>query len=469
MNTIALRQTTTATIRRPATGAAFTSLTVSLLAAATIVAVSLVPSAVATENALLWSTWAFGIAMIARIVFDVRAHGFMRLAAPVNVIFGGVLVILLAEPLQPNYSVNLYQEVVQEEFIAIGLFLAFVVIGAGLAPLPVPKRLLRLAAARYSSLQLRILIFLCFVIGMMNFVAGANFNPTTLMQGLLSARFEAPWSRGALGGWDAFRDFLTFFGYPLPTLCVLLAHHRKHWLLPDVIGGLICSGIFLLFVSQGGGRRLLVDIVGSALITFILVNRNKVKFRHVAIAVVVVFGTAYAANYMLHARTAGFSTGVDTGEKTELRVDDNFWSFGEVIKAIPNEHDYVYWGMVIYVGVRPMPRIFWPNKPVDPGFDLAAHMGRNDVLYSTTVLGESYFSWGLAGVALGGLVFGLLANFWSSFLAGTRSPVGYAVYAMGAMALFLGIRSYIELTLMAYPIILWLIWDLITGSRTRRA
>jgi len=291
-----------------------------------------------------------------------------------------------------------------------------------------------------------------------------------MMSGLLSARFEAPWTRGALGGWDAFRDFLTFFGYPLPTLCVLLAHQRKRWLIPDVVGGLICSGIFLIFLAQGGGRRLVIDIVGAALITYILVNRHKIKARHLVVALFVVAATGYAANYMLYARTRGFAEAVDQEKiSTELRVDDNFWSLGEVINAIPNEHPYVYLGMVTYVAVRPIPRVFWPDKPVGPGFDLAEHLGRADVLYSTTVIGESYFSGGLIGVAIAGLVFGFLANFWSKFLASVRSGVGYAVYGLGAMALFLGIRSFIELTLMAYPIVLWLIWDFITGRRTRRA
>src|SRR5688572_31517468 len=51
-----------------------------------------------------------------------------------------------------------------------------------------------------------------------------------------------------------------------------------------------------------------------------------------------------------------------------------------------------YHRYVVYVMVRPVPRVFWPEKPVDPGFDLPTALGVEGVSYSYSVIGELYMS-----------------------------------------------------------------------------
>ena len=53
-----------------------------------------------------------------------------------------------------------------------------------------------------------------------------------------------------------------------------------------------------------------------------------------------------------------------------LHVDDNFLRLAQVIQLVPAQHDYVYLQQLIFTAVRPVPRVFWPGKPIDPGFDL---------------------------------------------------------------------------------------------------
>ena len=65
-----------------------------------------------------------------------------------------------------------------------------------------------------------------------------------------------------------------------------------------------------------------------------------------------------------------------------------------MIQLIPAEHDYVYSKQLVFAVIRPVPRVFWPSKPVDPGFDLPAIIGMKGVSLSTSILGEWYISYG---------------------------------------------------------------------------
>ena len=49
-----------------------------------------------------------------------------------------------------------------------------------------------------------------------------------------------------------------------------------------------------------------------------------------------------------------------------IRVDDNFLRMGQIVEAIPGTYAYTGFHWLLYVVVRPVPRVFWPEKPVDP-------------------------------------------------------------------------------------------------------
>jgi hypothetical protein len=66
---------------------------------------------------------------------------------------------------------------------------------------------------------------------------------------------------------------------------------------------------------------------------------------------------------------------------------------------------------------------------------------------------------GLLAVALGGYLFGRLAQALTHLLS-TTGRAGLLIYGIGTLALFAGMRSMIELVLMSYGILAWaaLVW-----------
>jgi len=124
-------------------------------------------------------------------------------------------------------------------------------------------------------------------------------------------------------------------------------------------------------------------------------------------------------------------------------------------QLIPQSHPFVYHKYVVYVLVRPVPRVFWPEKPIDPGFDLPTALGVEGVSYSYSVIGELYMSLGLLGVALGGWFYGRVAAMASGLLKQTTTQGAFVIYSIVVMALFSGMRSILELILVSYVVLAW--------------
>lgn len=85
-----------------------------------------------------------------------------------------------------------------------------------------------------------------------------------------------------------------------------------------------------------------------------------------------------------------------------------------------------------------------------------------------SAIGEFYMSFGWTGIVTGGLVFGWLARHWSQVLDTGYGVTGTALYGLGTMALFLGMRSLLELVLMTYPILCWYALDCFFWKWMRR-
>src|SRR5262249_28351166 len=121
----------------------------------------------------------------------------------------------------------------------------------------------------------------------------------------------------------------------------------------------------------------------------------------------------------------------------------------------PTFYPYVYHKLIYWAAVRPIPRVFWEGKPVDPGFDLPAMLGRRDASLTTSVIGEFYMSGGFFGVLAGGIFFGFLGGMVSGLLKGEMTAERALVYSIIVMALFAGGRSLLELVLTSYMLIAW--------------
>src|SRR5678816_271310 len=131
----------------------------------------------------------------------------------------------------------------------------------------------------------------------------------------------------------------------------------------------------------------------------------------------------------------------DSLEGQHLRVDDNFYRLCQIIQLIPQSYPYVYHRYLVYVIVRPVPRVFWPGKPVDPGFDLPSALGVEGLSLSYSVIGELFMSLGFIGVAFGGWFYGRDASTANALLTRSNTQGARVIYSIVVMALFSGMRS----------------------------
>ena len=374
---------------------------------------------------------------------------------------------LLLDLLQGVYAMEeIAADQVRIAFLAIGLFVAMVWLGAIRRSWKIPNVLISSVSQEFSINTYFGLALACFLLGMLKFAIPCDFNVFEMAGYLGQERWAAPWGRGQLGGWDAFLDHLQYFGYLLPVLTVVIG--RRVGL--RNLRTLICialSCVMALFLAQSGSRRVIGVVAGMALILWVL-DQPRLRVKHLVISVFAVVSLLIALQVMLEYRNVGLSVLVGQAEipsgrfekrqileEQHLRVDDNFYRLCQVIQLIPESYPFVYHKYLIYVLVRPVPRVFWPEKPVDPGFDLPAALGVEGVSYSYSVIGELYMSLGLIGIALGGWFYGRVASMASALLARCTTQGALVIYSIVVMALFSGMRSILELILVSYVVLAW--------------
>ena len=148
-----------------------------------------------------------------------------------------------------------------------------------------------------------------------------------------------------------------------------------------------------------------------------------------------------------------------------LHVDDNFLRLAQVIQIVPAEHPHVGFQQLWFTIVRPVPRVFWPGKPIDPGFDLPSLVGMKGVSLSTSIIGEWYLSFGWLAVVLGGWLHGRLARTANVLREREEYRTNPIVYGLAVMILVSGMRSMQDLVIMSYALVAWWVANRLTRER----
>ena len=298
------------------------------------------------------------------------------------------------------------------------------------------------------------LIFICFLVGISNFVISVNFNLVEMFSYLGAPRWAAPWGRGRLGDWTAFMDQAQYFGYIVPSLAALHLV-RRGWLNTHSVIAVACAVVVVLLLAVGGGRRIIGVAVGAALLVWLL-STPRIRLSTFLGVAVATFVLLLGMQFILEIRGGGYSAFRKEGAQySYLHVDDNFLRLSQLIDLIPAKFDYVYFRQIFLTLLRPIPRVFWEGKPIDAGFDLATVLGLKDVSLSSTILGEWYLSFGWIGVTLGGWLHGRLASAVNLVLPERVTDNNPITYALLVMVLFAGIRSMQDLVLMSYAVLAW--------------
>lgn len=382
-----------------------------------------------------------------------------------NLVALGFVFWLLLDPIQGAYDLRDAADwAIRDAFIAIGVSAASMWVGVAGKPWPLPKWITEIAMRPMDTRTVGRLVPVCLALGMFNYAYSTNFNLAEMFSYIGANRWAAPWARGQLGGWEAFRDQLQYFGYILPSLTALLIARTGFSF--SVLLSIGASAIMLAFLAQGGGRRIIGVTVGAALLVWIQAQ-PVLKVRRLLIAGAITVVMAATMQLMLNIRGIGYAEFMFLGDSQYdyLHVDDNYLRLAQVIEIVPADHPHVYFQQIWFTLVRPVPRVFWPGKPLDPGFDLPSIVGLKGVSLSTSIIGEWYLSYGWLAIIFGGWLHGRLARTANSLREQPAYQNNPIVYGLAVMVLVAGMRSMQDLVIMSYALVAWWMANRLTRDR----
>lgn len=368
---------------------------------------------------------------------------------------------LLLDLIQGSFGLEgVSQEDVRLAFLMIGLFSVSVWVTGLARPWNLPQVVKQAATVSLNTSVLFRIGIAAFLLAFLRFAIPSGFDFAAMLAAFGENRWGAPWARGALGGWDAFLDHIGYFGYMLPPVTAILARRVGIFNWRTLLMALASFVILALF-STGGGRRIVGVMVGSGLVVWFLSARPP-KLRDLVTLGALMAGLLAFMQVMLLYRGVGIAAAFSEEtqikqESSHLRIDDNFLRLAQTIHIIPYSHPHVGADYLIWVIARPIPRVFWPEKPLDPGFDLPQFLGQSGVSLTVSLVGELYMAFGFLGCIGGGLFVGYLANTLPEVFKTGATPGALIIFGGGLLALFAGMRSGIEMILMSYGILAWIV------------
>jgi oligosaccharide repeat unit polymerase len=309
-----------------------------------------------------------------------------------------------------------------------------------------------------SQLLFKALVVAAFL-GYLNMLLAVKFNPMALIDGMLGPRFSEPWARGAIGGISSLISELSLMLNAIPPLAGVLWNRRRQFSRMQLV--LVLAILALTFFQgfSGGTRNVFVAYAATFLVGYLLtLPKNTIWNTLIPIGVMVVV-VGYATYHMLEFRTIGLRSYMtdkvyesDTIRST-LAVDYNLWSLGLLVDAFPQKHDFIGSEVLTWALVKPIPRVFWPGKPLGLSVSIEEIVGAEGWTVAATYLGEAYMMAGTAGVIGVSLGFGVLCAWWNRLALQRQSDYAMLVFALGFFVLAVSMRSMFWLTTTALPIV----------------
>ena len=371
---------------------------------------------------------------------------------------------LLFDLIQGAYPLTaVSRDEVWTAFAAIGIFNCFFSTAVAFRSRWVPGWIRTSSEISYSGATLFNLTLVAFALGVFKFAYPCGFDPVKMIFYLTQDRWSAPWIRGDFGGWEAFVDHMQYFGYGLPALSVMIAD-KLGWRSWRTSTAAVFALAISAFLIQTGSRRIVGVMFGIALIIWIL-NQNRITVGKIVGLFAMLGALIFLMELMVALRGSGLAAFANMHESERkqittidrIHVDDNFLRLSQIIKFVPDYFPFVGFRYITWVLIRPIPRVFWPSKPVSPGFDLPTALGTQGVSLSCSSIGEFYLCGGLPAVAIGGLFFGFLSKLASNILVLNRGEGRLFIFGSLVMSIFTGMRSLIELILMSYVVLTWIV------------
>jgi hypothetical protein len=435
-------------------------LAILILVPGTALAVACIPQDVQLAGALFWPACIM-VASLAIVPLISTFKNTKNLFLAHHLLVLAPIYWLLLDLVQKAYDLpGVTRQEAMLGFLAIGLFVMGVWIGELQHPWRMPEAVRRAAEINLSIDGLFAVATIAFVLGMGRYAIPCGFNPKVMWENLFVDRWSAPWTAQQFSGWEAFRYHLGYFGFLLSIFAVALGV-RTGWFRWRTLLCLAMSVIMSAFLAQEGGRREVGVFVGMGIVSWVLMQKKQ-KARTLVMVSLSAAALLFTMQTILYYRNAGFEAAL-YGEDREavqkkgyIHVDDNFLRLCQTIGIVPESHPYVHLQFVYFVLVRPIPRVFWPGKPINGGYDAADAIGEKNVSLSMSAIGELYLSWGMLAVVFGGWFYGRLARMSNELFGRTEQTGAVVLFSTMTMALFVGVRSLLDLILISYVVLAWI-------------
>lgn len=354
-------------------------------------------------------------------------------------------------------------------FSAIALFAMSLESGSLLASIR-PMRTQKWRVSQADDLTARFLIYAaicCFGFGTLRVLVPCNFNPGCIVESFFVPRLEARWYTANLPNIDAVLRNLSYFGYLILPLTVLLWHKEKRFSGRVIFAGLLAFA-FLLILFRDGGRRNVGVVVGASGLLWVLLY-PRLRPRHFVAMISGIIMLLFVMQVMVAWRYTGIGTALMAGaslkakNRSGIAVDTNLLYMGYIADRVPKVTAHTGLIGITYIFTAGIPRSILPaSAPRTRGFNLVSlaglRMGRG-YTWTASAVGDLYLIGGYLAIAAGGIIFGILANFCNRLLS-PGSVQSRFIYAMAAMTLFAGLRAIhdipiIGLSVAALWAILW--------------
>ncbi len=213
---------------------------------------------------------------------------------------------------------------------------------------------------------------------------------------------------GLYGDANAYETSATFLGFicqftrgVVPLSLIIFALSKKKKLIYGII---LLTAMFEMI--NGFRYMIVIMICGFFFFNYISKSKKVDPVRLIVLSLVLCFVVGIVGYSRNSVRTgAGFDGGGFGFQDIMDALLGNFRiykSYYAVIKAVPSMTPYLYFDqMLIYTMIMAIPRMIWPNKPLNPGTAAQYYgMGQTavDSGYAYPNLGEYYYSFGTFGV-----------------------------------------------------------------------
>jgi oligosaccharide repeat unit polymerase len=389
---------------------------------------------------------------------------FRRLLHPHVVLTGVLLVLFTSDFLVRGYAwetvgaiprseVEYYQLILLVTLTIIWATTYFVALSYGpVGPLGIRKQ----RAGTRSHTILLILASLILVFEVMKRLAttGWSFEEAIVLS-LLAYGGEAPWksTAGPMANLGDETFLLVFVGMVLPVSGLIYGYlwaiekGAKRWLSAFGFVAVIC----LLVLS---GTRFPVVLLLFGVGVFVFLRERAKSYRKILIMATLVVATAFMTSAMYLYRAQGFQELMERGSEFELvyHQDDNHFQVLSTMHVASSSSDR--WDPLTFaaaIAAHPIPRALWSEKPAL----LQEFWGSYKTEWTTiTYLGELIAMFGIFGGVLAAIILGNLAMLLLIALAPVfKRPGGPVVYILGIGYVYLCLRSMLNISQWAYPLL----------------